>query len=403
MQLFKRIRDFKKEFFTINQTELTPFSKLLMILFFFTALWLIAAGIGSSIHQTPPPEKRYGYQCRYFASAKHLDLFDFSRRKYLSPQEAFGADPACRKLEEAYKNITDDIRIQSEMGQIQVLEQKRNRIRREIERLNQNYSDMLLEKIANQPKERSILKTRADEALQKLSKLRTQEADLTQRIEQKKDIMNYPKIQEFVKLTDKLGETIESNYEHERRFYRLRMSAQIFAFVIPIWLLFYALYRYLEKRRKYIFAKLSFYVASAAALYGLVELIELIYSIIPKIFLAKIIAFFTSHNMIIVLNVLGILFFLGLFGLIIHKVQKNHEKNRARKDTRVLNVKRGLCYNCAAPRQESDTCCAFCGVHLKTKCTSCGASIYRYTLFCTVCGSEVTERAKTDQPSASAK
>jgi len=388
MKVWQQIKDFKKEFFTINQTELTPFSKLLMTIFFFTALWLIAAGIDSTVHQATPPEKRYGYQCRYLANDTHPTLLDFQKRKRLEP-DAFGIAPECRKLKTAYLQITDDMHIQSQISQIRQLEQKRSRIRYEIDTLNKNYANMLLEKIADQPKERSILKTRADKAKEKLTALRAQEQHITEQIKQKENLRNYPKTQRFLTLLDQTKEQINEGYTKARRYYRLKMSAQIFAFVIPIWLLFYMLYRTLQKGQKFIFAKLSFYVASAAALYGLVELVQLIYSIIPKLFLTKLIAFFTSHNMIIVLNVLGILLFLGIFGLIIHKVQKNHEKNRATKDTRILNVKRNLCYNCAAPRHESDRHCGFCGVDLKQKCSACHAEIYKYTLFCTKCGKEV--------------
>ncbi len=198
--------------------------------------------------------------------------------------------------------------------------------------------------------------------------------------------MNYQLLQNFALLLNKTADTIKENFAIEERFYRLYMSAQVFGFLIPIWLLFYLLYRFLTRRRHYIFAQLSFYVASAAALYGLIELLQLIYSIIPKLFLAKLIAFFTSHNMIIVLNVLGILLFLLLFGVVIHKVQQNHARNRARKDTRVLNVKRGCCFNCGTRREHDDTYCAFCGENLKTTCPACGHEIYRYTLFCNRCG-----------------
>ena len=387
MHMLKRLKDFKNSFFTINQTELTPFSKLLMTLFFFTTLWLIAAGIGSSVHQSTPPDQKFGYTCTYFANTKHLKITDFEKKRHL--HKTFGTAQTCQKLKTAYQNILNDIHIQSEIEQIRLLEQKKARLQRQISQLEKEYSTMLLEKIGNQPQDKSILHANADNALKKLSALRTQGAALQQRIVQKKDLMNYPKLQTFVKLLDRLSDSVKRQYAKERKFYRLRMSAQVFAFVIPIWLLFYALYRYLHQRRKYIFAQLSFYVASAAALYGLVELIHLIYSIIPRVFLAKIIAFFTSHNMIIVLNILGIFLFLGIFGLIIHKVQKNHEKNRAKKDTRILNVKRGSCYNCAAPRKDTDEFCAFCGADLKTECPSCKAKIYRYTLFCTSCGKKV--------------
>ena len=386
MQLGKQLRDFKKSFFTINQTELTPFSKLLMTLFFFTALWLIAAGVGSSVRQATPPNQKYGYQCLYFANASQLQLTDFAKRKLLHPNISFGSAPECRKLENAYKKIVNHPHIQSEISRIASLRQKEIRIASQIRKLDKEYAAMLLEKIGNQPKEKSILHAHADDVLKKLSALRTQESEVKQLLAQKNDVMNYPVLQNFALLLNKTADTIKNDFAREQKFYRLKMSAQVFGFVLPIWLLFYLMYRFLTKRKKYIFAQLSFYVAAAAALYALVELIQLIYSIIPKVFLAKLIAFFTSHNMIIVLNVLGILLFLVIFGIIIHKVQQNHAKNRARKDTKVLNVKRGCCFNCGTKRGDKDTYCAFCGENLKTTCSACGHEIYRYTLFCNRCG-----------------
>jgi len=384
MQIAKRLRHLKKSFFTINQSELTPFSKLLMMLFFLTALWLIAAGIGSSVRQTTPPQQKYGYQCTYFANASHLKLRDFEKRKY--SHDDFGTAPECRKLQKAYRKILDNPHIQSEISQIKNLEKKLNNINFQIQRLDKEYAAMLLEKVAKQPKNRSILHANADNVLKKLSALHTKQGEIKHLLAQKNDVLNYPLLQNFALMLNSSADTIKNNYARAQKFYRLQMSAQVFAFVIPIWLLFYLLYRFLTKRRKYIFAQLSFYVASAAALYGLVELVQLIYSIIPKVFLAKVIAFFTSHNMIIVLNVLGILLFLAIFGIIIHKVQQNYEKNRARKDTKVLNVKRQCCFKCGTQRRDEDTYCAFCGENLKALCPSCQHEIYRYTLFCNHCG-----------------
>ena len=166
----------------------------------------------------------------------------------------------------------------------------------------------------------------------------------------------------------------------------LKMSVQVFAFLIPVWLLFYYLYKFLSKREKHIFAQLSYYVTIATMLHGLVELVELVYNVIPKVFLGKLIEFFTSHNMLIVLNILGVLFFLALFGIIIHGIQHNNEKKKIFKDRKVLNVKRESCFNCGTKRSHDDNFCAFCGEGLKRACVKCEKEIYKYTLFCNDCG-----------------
>ena len=387
-KIFSGLKSYKNNFFTVNQTELTGLSKLLMILFFLTSLWLIAAGISSSVSQTTSPQDKYGYKCEQFVNNNYIRLFDFEKGNsaYHDMYIDFGKELVCKGLQKKYKEVTDDHHIQSEISQIRILEQKTYDIGNKKRRLNQQYSNMLLEKISEQDKEKSILNSDADNVKKELDALAKKEKGLKALIAEKRNILNYPLLQEFVLLVDKSKEEVLTGLEKERKFYRLKMSAQVFAFLIPIWLLFYFLYKFLAKREKYIFAQLSFYVASAAMLYGLVELIQLVYSVIPKIFLAKLIAFFTSHNMIIVLNILGVLFFLVLFGIIIHKIQHNSEKKRVMKDTKVLNVKRESCFNCGTRRGKEDNFCAFCGEGLKTSCVKCEKEIYKYTLFCNDCG-----------------
>ncbi|GEM_PF-2271261 len=393
MKFIKKVleayRNYKREFFSVNQVELTGFSKALMILFFFTALWLIANGIGSSIHQSTPPEEKYSYKCEQFAQIDHFTIFDFQKPpgKYRnSYYDFFGKAPQCQKVQKGYEKILSNHRIQSEILQIRKLEEQIRSLSLKQRQLKEQYSSMLLEKVSKQSPNKSFLNANADTVKERLAKLRSQKENLNKVIAQKKDLTNYPEIQEFISLRDKYADQILDNLSFERKFYRLKISLQVFAFVIPIWLLFYFFYRFFAKREKHIFAKLSFYVASAAALYGLIELIQLIYSIIPRLFLAKLIAFFTSHNMIIVLNVLGILFFLTLFGIIIHKIQQNQAKKRVLKDTKTLNVKRECCFNCGSKRSPADEYCGFCGEKLKTSCLSCNHEIYRYAPFCTACG-----------------
>lgn len=395
MKFIKKIlnyyKNYKKEFFSVNQTELTGFSKLLTILFFITSLWLIANGIQSSIHQSIPPEKKYGYKCESFANQRVFSIFDFQKENgvYANNQyDFFGQAPQCQALKKSYTKILNNHKIQFEIEKIKELQQKMQNLIYKQRKLKKEYDSMLLEKISGQSRDKSILNSDANSVKEKLSKLSNEEKSIAQTIDRKKDILNYPQIQNFILLRDKYKDSIINNLSHERRFYRLKISLQIFAFVIPIWMLFYFFYRYLTKKEKYIFAKLSFYVASAAALYGLVELVQLIYSIIPKLFLAKLVAFFTSHNMIIVLNILGILFFLTLFGVIIHKIQKRETKKRVPTDTKISNLKYQSCFNCGAKRKDDDEYCGFCGESLKTECISCNKPIYKYQPYCTLCGAK---------------
>ena len=392
MKFFKKIYNligsYKKRFFTVNQTELTGVSKLLMILFFFTSLWLIAQGIQSSTTQASTPQQKYGYECEQFVINNKLFIDDFKKidDNYVGMYSGFGDAKECKEIEKKYKEITSNHHIQSEIDQISILQNKYNDTNFQVRRLNKEYSNMLLEKISNQDDNKSILHSNANKVKLEHDKLLKQAKEIEDTILKKSDIMNYPLIQDFTLLVGKSSQSIRDGLLHERKFYRLKMSLQIFAFLIPIWLMFYFLYKYLLGKESHIFAKLSFYVANAAALYGLVELIQLVYTIIPKVFLAKLIDFFTSHNMIIVLNVLGILFFLLLFGVIIHRLQKKGDKKALQKDKKPIFVKQEKCFNCATRRERDDEFCSFCGSGLKCECRSCKKKIFKYELYCRHCG-----------------
>jgi len=385
-KIWQRLKEYKESFFTINQTKLTGFSRNLMILFFLTSLWLIASGINSSIRELKAPQNRYGYSCIDLISHP-IDIFSFEEYR----QGYFGDSTECKELETRYYIVKNDLQIQSNIKQIRLLEEKLSSTSYKINRLKNEYNGMLLEKISKQDQNNSILHTNAQNAKEKLKKLKTLEKDLQAKIANLKDPLNYPKIQDFILYIDHHKKSIQDGFAKTKRYFILKKSAKIFAFLIPIWLLFYLLSKRLEKRKQYIFAQLSFYVTSAAALYGLMELVRLIYYIIPKVFLSKLIAFFTSHNMIIILNILGIIFFLALFGLIINVIQKNHEKKKKAQNIQRNRLLKGRCLECNGSIDKEDEFCSFCGASTKKECHSCHTKIEKTALFCPKCGEKFQE------------
>jgi RNA polymerase subunit RPABC4/transcription elongation factor Spt4 len=380
-KIWQKLKEYKESFFTINQTKLTGFSRNLMILFFFTSLWLIASGINSSIRELKAPQDRYGYSCIELIS-NPIDIFSFEEYRH----EYFGDSTECKELETRYYIVKNDLQIQSNIKQIRLLKEKLSSTSYKINRLKNEYNGMLLEKISKQDQNNSILHANAQNAKEKLKKLKTLEKDLQDQISKLKNPLNYPKIQDFILYIDHHKKSIQDKFAKSKKYFILKKSAKIFAFLIPIWLLFYLLSKRFEKEKQYIFAQLSFYVTSAAALYGLIELVRLIYYIIPKVFLSKLIAFFTSHNMIIILNILGIIFFLALFGLIINIIQKNHEKKKKAQNIQKNRLLKGRCLECNAIIDKEDEFCSFCGSATKKECHSCHTKIEKTALFCPKCG-----------------
>jgi preprotein translocase subunit SecG len=384
--LKEKLKQYKKNFFTVNEKELTRTSKILMGIFFVVSILILQQGIYLNLNQAEPPSVQYGYRCVDFGyNQRDLQLNHFT--KYHNNDKGFGKNKTCQEMKNKFVNITNDIHIQSEIEQIDILNQKLSNIRSEQSRINKQYSNMLLEKIANQKQEESILKTRSDSAKKELDKLSRQSAKITEIIKEKGNVYNYKKIREFKIFLDKNSEKILDGLNSARKWYTVKRSGQILAFLIPVWFLFFWLFRKLTTKKKFVFAHLSFYVSNAAAFLLLIELIHIIYIVMPKVFLGKLIAFLISMNLGIILNVIGIFFFLGLFGFIIMRVQKNASKKAKTKDKRVLNVKNGKCYNCSTLRK-NEKFCFNCGETQFQKC-ECGKDVLRFSSYCGNCGNKL--------------
>jgi len=412
-KLKTNISNYKKNFFNINEKELTRTSKVLMSIFFITIMFILIQGMSLSLKQAERPSVQYGYQCVEMARQSNKDyqsnyykftIYDFENlnRTYNydisygsnSPEKMkskFGKSEVCNTVRLKYLKIINDNSIQNEISQIRLLEDKLNTARFNQKRINKRYSEMLLEKIANQEQSKSILKTNSENAKEELDKYSKEIANIQDIIDDKSNIMNYPKIKDLKLFLEKESNKILDGIDSARKWYTVKRSAQVLAFLIPVWVLFFWLFRRFLSKKHFIFAHLSFYVSNAAALLILIEIIHVIYVVMPKVFLSKLISLLVSLNLGIILNVIGIFFFLGLFGVIIKKVQRNAEKSSKTKDKRVLNVKFNKCWNCASPKKGDKEFCYNCGEKQKTKCIKCNSEILKFTIFCDNCGKEQKE------------
>jgi len=93
--------------------------------------------------------------------------------------------------------------------------------------------------------------------------------------------------------------------------------------------------------------------------------------------------------MIIILNILGIIFFLALFGLIINIIQKNHEKKKKAQNIQKNRLLKGRCLDCNGIIDKEDEFCSFCGSATKKECHSCHTKIEKTALFCPKCGEKI--------------
>ncbi|DAB40999.1 MAG TPA: hypothetical protein CFH81_01505 [Sulfurovum sp. UBA12169] len=390
------LSEYNKSLFRVNQKELSRTSKMLLAIFLFTIFIVIGWGLEWQLKQEKSPAKAYGTACKALMNKKEdFNVRDFSRfayRQEISMQgddgeDAFGEDAVCKKLGVLYRAVSNDTAFSADQKTLSEVQKKLQDTQYKIQSLKDSYGDLLLEKVAKQEKAKSIFSTDVAKIKEELEKLQNSEQKYEASVLKLSDLNRYPAYTAFIDYYKAHKEELKEAYENKVRYFSFKRTMQAFAFLIPVWLLFYLAYKFMLRREYYILSHLTLHVANVAAVYGLFYLVLFIYDIIPELFFQKIIAFFMQHNMVIVLNVLAILFFVVLFGVIIYRIQKNDTTGAKKRKQELLNLKMGKCSECGCVIDGEY--CFVCGFHHTTPCAACRQPTLRKGEFCRHCGAKM--------------
>ncbi|MEA3455145.1 MAG: hypothetical protein U9R26_01435 [Campylobacterota bacterium] len=395
--MFKKITDYFKTYrqslFVVDQRELSGGSKFLLGIFVLTVFIIIGWGLSWQTGQTKSPYQQFGNECKSLINKKEALTFrelETKQRYYKSGQEyqnllkGFGDDQQCRELGSYYVAFFKDPYFKTSVLKLKTLRKQKNQLLGQIRRLKASYGDMLLEKAVGQEQSKSILPSSASKASVDLKIKEERLAVIESEIKRRKDLQSYKSYQKFDSFHQANKKEIKEHHRTALRYYHFKRTMQAFAFLLPIWLLFYIFYRAMVSRRHYILSHLTLHVANVAALYALFYLILFIYDIIPKLFFQKIIDFFMQYNMTIILNILAILFFITLFGIIIYRVQKNDTTGRKKRKQELMNLKMGKCSECGCAI--TDDHCPICGFKHYEECLSCRRETLAKGVYCQHCG-----------------
>ncbi|MEA3417936.1 MAG: zinc ribbon domain-containing protein [Campylobacterota bacterium] len=398
--MFKKLTDYFKAYrrslFVIDQRELSGGAKFLLGIFVLTVFIVIGWGLSWQTGQTKSPYQQFGHECKNLINKKEALTFKEievkyrfhrSEQEYQNLLKGFGDDGQCKELGSYYVTFLKDPPFKTSASKLKVLRQQRSRVSQQIKRLKSSYGDMLLEKAVGQNQDKSILPSSASKAAIDLKAAEEKLATLDSEIKEREDLKSYESYQKFGSYYQANRENIREHYRSALRYYHFKRTMQAFAFLIPIWLLFYILYRVMVSRQHFILSHLTVHVANVAALYALFYLILFIYDIMPKLFFQKIITFFMQYNMAIVLNILAIFFFIILFGLIIYRVQKNDTTGSKKRKQELINLKMGKCSECGS--NITDDYCPVCGFQHYTDCPSCHQKTLAKGVYCCHCGKKL--------------
>jgi hypothetical protein len=385
------ISNYKRSLLTLDNKELTTGSKLALVIFMFIVFIILNHGLTVHNKFIETPSERFGIKCIELVNQnkiyKNFELNDF--KSYKRSKQNFGSDEKCKNLENKYFNVINNTEIQSKISLSLNISKNLFLLNTTLNKKNTEYSDALLEVVAKQDPNKSILSTSADNIKYETDKLKNEISIMEKQLKNVNNISEINSVEIFRKYINENESIILKEYSSYNLYFKLKYILNLFIFLIPLWIVFYFLYRKFKDKGHGIVSYLSLIVANVAAFYIVFNLLSLVYELLPKMFFVKIINFLNQYDLTIIWNILIILFFMSLFGFFIYKIQTNKEKDSSDKiklyRTKLLNI----CVKCGNHHNKEDKYCGVCRNELLVTCSSCGLMTSSAYDFCTNCNIKI--------------
>ncbi len=291
-----------------------------------------------------------------------------------------------------YAGLQDALRTPENRKTVASIDLKLQKIS-ELEQTNRNirsqYDSTLLEKVAGQPRSRSINTISAEQAKQKTDANNATINQLKQDItELKQTLLAQPVVQTLLVYLKNptTFETIAAQYRHASFWYPSIQLAFQALFLLPLILISYAIHRFALRKNYALVALITWHLLIIATIPALLKIFEFLQVGVLFQWIATAIGnifgnllFLVSYSQIVVIPLVG-------FGLI--KLIQRFSKRRAKAQTDATNrIAQSRCLRCATQIGPNDAYCAHCGYQQYEECPSCHVTTHRQMPHCTHCGS----------------
>ena len=407
------MKEFIKKFYSNNfvyngkekLSKLTiMFIAILNIFIFIT----IGLGIDFQVKVLNSPTVTYPYKCRDVLN--NNDISDF--RQYFYTKEKYDdyyyeenyqgikdlqEDSRCVLLNEKINLVKKEHNIKELISSSNKLLNNQSKIDSELSYIKENYNTVLFEKMSSQTQDKSIIKDdlstqnikeKHDAYIKELEKIKEEIDQLNNNFSKSKSV------EELVSFVSTNKEQINQDIESMNKAYSIKRELVTLAFLLPLVLVFfYMMKTYLTKER-YILYILFKNILIVSLIPTVISMISLVYELLPKIFIEKVLRFFYEIEIPFIVYYFVITIFIFIFGYLIIKLQKKfkEENNRLKNNsiTKVESYNKNICNNCGN-RVDFNTMnfCPCCQNKLKVECDSCHHMIIKGLDYCSNCGKSV--------------
>jgi len=409
----------KSTLFSFNNEPFSRFSILLIIILDIFLLITILTGIDSEKDMSPAVSVKYPHECQNHFDPKYksmvwdsatrgytYDTFPFSEYGsfYLPthPEYHSGKNiqtfsdkrmaPLCTEL---YKKIA----VFSQSKEFENNKELKNNLRNdkrnvvsEINSIEKRYNTALFEKISDEDQDRDkVIRDKYYSLLEK-------EKNIDRQIQEIKAVSAYKGYQEYVEFVNKNRDTFKKEYDSYAFWQPFISFLYLLKFTLPLLLLSLLAYRFSIRPARQIsvpnklITLISSHIIIIALLPIFIDVLRLIFHIIPRRFFEKIITFLYQYGFIF----LGYYFlmFLGIvsIGLVIFFIQRSvSRREKARKEMKEKTLyidayNQSRCPNCKNRVDYSKNYCGFCREELNRVCGTCNKRTPKHIQYCIECG-----------------
>ncbi len=382
----------KNDLLNFKDEPLSRLSILLLIVLDIFILSNVNIGVQAERAKVPKAYHYFPYSCtKHFEAVQTTyDAFDaYHYRKSYTPSDN-SQSQQCQELHKKINIFAATQTFKKHLKNTQSLEEKIEQNRRRLDTIAQQYNTRLFERIANMPNNHALkdAKNEYDALTQDSKKLQSELA----KIPSVTSLKGYQAYHDYVTTTKTAFEKTKASYIFWQPF---KAYGYMLAFIMPLLLIFAIIYRnsYRKSLRnesynpvvKIISAHTSVILALPLIWYTL----NLIYHVIPKTLLKKLIDFLVDIGLLSLLNYFFLFIVIALFGSAIYLIQKRilkHKQAAKEGKNHQKLIAMSECFACHTKIDYSKNFCPFCGVALHDHCPSCNESVIKHESFCHSCG-----------------
>ena len=421
--MFRTIKSFftktKNTLFTFNNEPFSPFSILFIIILDIFLFVTILTGINSEKNMSPTVSVKYPYQCQNHFNSEHktkiwnnttrgytYDTFPFSEYKsFYLPSRANYYSTKNIKIQDDKR--TSDICVElytkiavfTNSKEFKTNKKLRNNLRNdkrntvsEINSIEKRYNTSLFEKLS------STNDNNYKAIKQKYYTLLEKEKNIDIQIKGIKKVSEYKGYQAYVDFVKKNRDKYKKEFDSYVFWQPFLSFLYLLKFTLPLLVLSFLAYRFSRRlnRKETVPNKLITLISSHIMVIALLpifmNIMTLLYHVIPHRFLKSVVAFLYEFGFIF----LGYYFlmFVGIVsvGLIIFFIQKSvakREKLRKEIKEKTLYIdayNKSTCPNCKNRVNYSKNYCGYCREELKRECNSCNKKTPKHIEYCVECG-----------------